>query len=136
MSLLMGGSTTLTAIKVQTDKLAGIPPVTGSATQDWQTAEADVVSVGAADVNNKIHDLSLDISNLVGTIITVRLYKNVNGVSRKVYEQTFNAAADPPGLPVINGTWATHDVIRVTVQSNDAADNGKAIDYDYMLEAM
>jgi hypothetical protein len=83
-----------------------------------------------------VHDLSLNISNLVGTVITVRLYKKVNGVERKIYEQTFNAASDPSGLPIINGTWATHDVIRVTLQSNNAADNDKAVDYDYMLEAM
>jgi hypothetical protein len=125
-----------TDIETQTDKLAGAAPVTGSATQDWQTAEADVVSIGVAATRNKVHDLSLGISNLVGTVITVRLYKKVNGVERKVYEQAFNAATDPPGLPVINGTWATHDVIRVTLQSNDAADNAKAVDYDYMLEAM
>ena len=125
-----------TDIETQTDKLAGAAPVVGSATQDWQTAEAVVVSIGAAATRNKVHDLSLGVSNLVGTVITVRLYKKVNGVERKVYEQAFNAATDPPGLPVINGVWATHDVIRVTLQSNDAADNAKAVDYDYMLEAM
>lgn len=125
-----------TGIKTQTDKLAGAAPVTGSATQNWQTGEADVVSIGAAGTRNKVHDLSLNISNLVGTVITVRLYKKVNGVERKVYEQSFNATIDPPGLPVINGTWATHDVIRVTLQSNNAADNAKAVDYDYLLEAM
>ena len=125
-----------TGIENQTDKLAGVAPVTGSATQNWQTAEADVVSIGAGNTRNKVHDLSLNVSNLVGTVITVRLYKKVNGVERKVYEQAFNAATDPPGLPVINGTWATHDIIRVTLQSNNAADNGKAVDYDYLLEAM
>ncbi len=125
-----------TGIESQTDKLAGVAPVTGAATQNWQTAEADVVSIGAGNTRNKVHDLSLSVSNLVGTVITVRLYKKVNGVERKVYEQAFNAATDPPGLPVINGTWATHDIIRVTLQSNNAADNGKAVDYDYLLEAM
>ena len=125
-----------TGIKSQTDKLAGAAPVTESATQNWQTAESDVVSIGAAATRNKVHDLSLNISNLVGTVITVRLYKKVNGVERKVYEQGFNATTDPPGLPVINGTWAIHDTLRVTLQSNNAADNGKAVDYDYLLEAM
>ena len=125
-----------TDIKGQTDKLAGAVPVTASATQNWQTAEADVVSIGVGSTRNKVHDLSLNISNLVGTVITVRLYKKVNGVERKVYEQAFNATTDPPGLPIINGTWATHDIIRVTLLSNNAADNGKAVDYDYMLEAM
>jgi hypothetical protein len=137
MSLLINvNSGILSQIKTQTDKLAGAAPVTGSATQDWQTAEADVVSVGEAGVSNKIQDLSLNVSNLVGALIIVRLYKNINGVERKVYEQSFNAATDPPGLPIINGTWATHDVIRVSLQSDNAADNGQAVDYDFMLEAM
>jgi hypothetical protein len=133
---LTAGADQASGIKTQTDKLAGAVPVTGSATQNWQTAEADVVSIGAAATKNKVHDLSLNISNLVGTVITIRLYKKVNGVERKVYEQSFNAATDPPGLPIINGTWATHDVIRVSLQSNNAADNGQAVDYDYLLEAM
>ena len=137
MSLLINvNSGILSQIKTQTDKLAGAAPVTGSATQDWQTAEADVVSIGEAGVSNKVQDLSLNISNLVGTLIIVRLYKNINGVERKVYEQSFNAATDPPGLPIINGTWATHDVIRVSLQSDNAADNGQAVDYDFMLEVM
>ena len=136
MSLLINvNSGILSQIKDQTDKLAGLAPVTGSATQDWQTAEADVVSVGEAGVSNKIQDLSLNVSNLVGVLI-IRLYKNVNGVERKLYEQSFNAAAEPPGLPIINGTWATHDVIRVSLQSDNAADNGQAVDYDCLLEAM
>ena len=136
MSLLINvNSGILSQIKTQTDKLAGAAPVTGSATQDWQTAEADVVSVGEAGVSNKVHDLSLNVSNLVGVLI-IRLYKNVNGVERKMYEQSFNAAAEPPGLPIINGTWATHDVIRVSLQSDNASDNGQVVDYDFMLEAM
>ena len=136
MSLLINvNSGILSQIKDQTDKLAGDAPVTGSATQDWQTAEADVVSVGEAGVSNKIQDLSLNVSNLVGVLI-IRLYKNVNGVERKMYEQSFNAAAEPPGLPIINGTWATHDVIRVSLQSDNAADNGQTVDYDCLLEAM
>jgi hypothetical protein len=136
MSLLINvNSGILSQIKDQTDKLAGDAPVTGSATQDWQTAEADVVSVGEAGVSNKIQDLSLNVSNLVGVLI-IRLYKNVNGVERKLYEQSFNAATEPPGLPIINGTWATHDVIRVSLQSDNAADNGQTVDYDCLLEAM
>ncbi len=95
-----------------------------------------MISIGSAGVRNKIHDLTLSIHNLVGTQATVRLYKAINGTQRKVYEQNFNAVTDPPGLPVINGSWAIHGVLRVTLQSNDAADNGKAVSYDYMLEAM
>ena len=124
------------AIRSQTDKLAGSAPVSGSATQDWQTAESDVVSVGANNTRYKLHSLLLSIHNLVGTAVTVRLYMQVNGVERKVYEQAFDATSDPPGLWIVNGTVGIHEVLRVTMQSNNAADNGRSVDYDYTLEAM
>ena len=105
-------------------------------TADWQIAEADVVSVGEGNTQYKLHSLLVSIHNLVGTTITVRLYMKVNGVERKVYEQAFDAVTDPPGLWIVNGTVAIHEVLRVTLQSNEAADNGQAVDYDYLLEAM
>jgi hypothetical protein len=118
------------------EKLVGLAPVSGSAARDWQAAECDVVLVGAAGVKYKLHSLLLSIHNLAGTVITVRLYTPVNGIERKVYEQVFDATTDPPGLWIVNGTVGIHEVLRVTLQSNDAADNGTAVDYDYMLEAM
>ena len=124
------------AIEAKLDKLAGETPVVGSATQDWQTAESEVVSIGADDTKYKIHSLLLSIHNLVGTTITVRLYIHVSGVERKVYEQAFNAATDPFGLWIVNGSVGIHEVLRVTLESNDASDNGKAVDYDYMTEVM
>jgi len=124
------------AVKAATDKLAGEEPGTGSETADWQVAESDVVSLGADSTRNKLHSLLLSIHNLVGTVITVRLYTKVKGTERKVYEQAFNAATDTPGLWIVNGTVGIHDTLRATLQSNDAADNGKAVDYDFMLEAM
>jgi len=124
------------AIQTRTDKLAGEAPGTGSATADWQAAEADVVSIGADDAKYKLHSLLLSIQNLVGTAVTVRLYMQVDGTEHNVYEQVLNATTDPPGLWIVNGTVGIHEVLRVTLQSNDAADNGKAVGYDYMLEAM
>ena len=124
------------AVTTLVTKCEGLAPVTGSTTADWQTAEFNVVTVGAAGVRYKVHSLLLSIHNLAGTTITVRLYMRVKGVERKVYEQSFNAATDPPGLWVINGTLGIHEALRVTLESNDAADNGKAVDYDFMLEAM
>jgi hypothetical protein len=117
-------------------KSEGLAPVTGSTRADWQAAESEVVTIGAAGVRYKVHSLLLSIHNLAGTTITVRLYMPVNDVERRVYEQSFNAATDPPGLWVINGTLGIHQALRVTLQSSDAADNGKAVDYDFMLEAM
>jgi len=133
---LTGIEAKIDAVKTQTDRLAGETPGEGSTTADWQAGEADVVSIGTSGVRNKIHDLTVSIHNLVGTQVTASLYKTVNGMERKVYEQRFDTTTDPPGLPIINGSWAIHGVLRVTLQSNDAADNGKAVDYDYMLEAM
>ncbi len=126
----------LDAVKAQTDKLAGEIPVSGSTTADWQTAEADVVSIGASGTRYKLHSLALSMHNLAGTIITVRMHMNINGSERKVYEQTFDATVDPPGLWIVNGTVAISEALRVTLESNDAADNSKAVDYNFMVEAM
>lgn len=124
------------AIKSQTDKTTGQAPVTGSTTANWQTAESDVVTLGSDGVKFKLHSLLVSIHNLVGMVITVRMYMKVNGTVRKVYDQPFDATTDPPGLWIVNGTVGIHDAVRVTLQSNNAADNDKAVDYDYMLEAM
>jgi hypothetical protein len=124
------------ALQTQVDKLAGLPPTSDSVTADWQTAEADVVSIGVSNTRYKLHSLLVSIHNLSGTIITVRLYMNVNGMERKVYEQAFDAVTDPSGLWIVNGTIAIHEVLRVTLQSNEAADNGQTVDYDCLLEAM
>ncbi len=124
------------SITTLVNRSEGLAPVTGWTTADWQTAESNVVTVGTAGVRYKVHGLLLSIHNLAGTTITVRLYMRVNGVERKVYEQSFNAATDPAGLWVINGTLGIHEALRVTLQSSDAADNGKSVDYDGMLEAM
>ena len=140
LSQVLAGITQLEAtgdaIKARTDNLAGEVPGSDSVVADWQVAEADVVSLGADDTTYKIHSLLLSIHNLVGTVITVRLYTKVNGLERKVYEQAFNAVTDSPGLWVVNGTVGIHQALRVTLQSNDAADNGKEVDYDYLMEAM
>ncbi len=117
-------------------KSEGMPPISGSTTADWQNAEADLVTIGASGTSYKVHSLLLGIHNLVGIIITVRMYMVVAGTERKVYEQSFDASVDPPGLWVINGTVGIHEALRVTLQSNNAADNGKAADYDCMMEVM
>ena len=120
-------------------KLAGpadIEPTVGNTIADWNSAESEVVTIGAADKPNKLHSLLISIHNLVGTVITVRMYMSVNGTERKVYQQVFNAATDPPGLWLVNGTIVIHQILRVTLESNDPADDGQEVDYDYLLEAM
>lgn len=123
------------AIKAQVGKLAGTAAI-GTTIADWNVAESDVILIGASDAKYKVHSLIVGIRHLAGTAITVRMYMEVNGIEQKVYEQVFDATADTPGLWIINGTVGIHDILRVTLQSNSAADDGKAVDYDYMLEEM
>lgn len=125
------------AIKAATDKQTGESPVVGTATEDWNAAEADIVSIGANDTNNKLHLLVLSIDEITAaSVITIRMYMQTNGVERKVYDQDFVKDTDPDGLWIVNGTVGIHEVLRVTAQSNAGADDAKNIDYDYLLEAM
>ena len=116
----------------------GLPPATGSIAQNWQAAEADVFSFGAANTKYKCHLAAVSMHNLIGNVIRIRAYRQVVGVERKFYDQTFDMAAgtDVVAVDVINGTVGIHEVIRITLLSNNAADNGQAVDYEYMLERM
>jgi len=132
------------AVEAKLDKLAGEAPASGSVTGNWQSgtatsgeAGADVVTIGANDTRKKLHSLLLSIHNFaLGGKVTVKLFMQVNGTERKVYQEDFNKGTDPDGLWVVNGTVGIHEALRVEVQSNRAADNGVAVDYDYMLEEM
>jgi len=134
----------LDAIEVKLDKLAGETPASGSVIGNWQSGTAtsgetgaDVVAIGANDTKKKLHSLLLSIHNFaLGGRLTVKLFMQVNGTERKVYQEDFNNGTDPDGLWVVNGMVGIHEVLRVELQSNRAADNSVALDYDYMLEAM
>lgn len=123
---------------------AGLPPHVGSLAENWQSGVAtsgetgaDLVSIGAVLTKYKLHSLILNISTLtLGATITVKLFMDVVGTERKVYEQSFTQGTDPDGLWIVNGTLGIHEVLRVEVESNNAGDNGLTIDYDYMLEVM
>ncbi len=117
-------------------KSEGMTPVSGSAVANWGSDEQEVITIGTAGFKCKVQSLLLSIRNQVGTSITVRMYLIVNGVEDKVYEQSFDPSSDPPGLWIINGTVGIHEALRVTLQSDSQDDNGQAVDYDYMLEAM
>jgi len=132
------------AVEAKLDKLAGETPASGSVTANWQSGTAtsgetgaDVVTIGANDSRKKLHSLLLSIHNFaLGGKVTVKLFMQVNGTDRKVYQEDFNKGTDPDGLWVVNGTVGIHEALRVELQSNRVADNGVALDYDYMLEAM
>jgi len=125
-----------TTLEAKLDKLAGEAVVNGTQSKNWNTAEQDLVSLGVATTKKKLHSLIVDISALTATAtIDIRLYMKVNGVERKLYDQPFVVGTDPDGCWIVNGTIGIHDVLRVTCESDNAGDNGKAIAYTYMLEA-
>jgi hypothetical protein len=134
----------LDAIEAKLDKLVGEIPVSGSVTGNWNSGTAtsgetgaDVVTIGANDAKKKLHSLLLSIHNFQsGGKVTVKMFMQVNGTERKVYQEDFNKGNDPDGCWVVNGTVGIHEAIRVEAQSNRATDNGVALHYDYMLEAM
>ncbi len=125
-------------------RLRGETPVSDSVTADWESDTgtstepgADLVTIGANDTKNKLHSLLVNISALtLGATITVKLFMQVDGTEKKVYSQAFTQGTDPDGLWIVNGTIGIHEALRVEVESNNVGDNGAAIDYDYMLEAM
>ena len=132
------------AVEAKLNKLAGETPVTGSVTGNWYSGTAtsgetgaDLVTIGSNNTRKKLHSLLINISLLqVVAKVTVKLFMQVNGTERKVYQEEFTKGTEPDGLWIVNGTVGIHEVLRVEVTSNKTADNGAAIGYDYMLEAM
>ena len=132
------------AVEAKLDKLAGETPAFGSVTGDWYSGTAtsgqtgsDLVTIGTNDTRKKLHSLLVSIGSVgAGAKITIRLYIQINGTERKVYQEEFTQGVDPNGLWIVNGSVGIHEVLRVEAMSSKAGDNGAAIEYDYMLEAM
>ena len=132
------------AMEAKLSKLAGETPVTGSVTGNWYSGiatsgetGANLVTIGANDTRKKLHSLLVSIGSVgAGAKITIRLYIQINGTERKVYQEEFTQGVDPNGLWIVNGSVGIHEVLRVEAMSSKAGDNGAAIEYDYMLEAM
>jgi hypothetical protein len=122
----MGKASSVPVIRVT------LTPYPGTTTANWQAGEAIITTIGAIGAMNLIHSLLLDINALVGNI-TVRLYTDINGIQRQSYSQILSVAVDGPGLWIINGILAIYGILLVTAQSNNAADNGQAIGWEYIL---
>jgi len=106
-------------------------PYPGTTTQNWQAAEQTITTIGSVGVLQKVHSLLLNVTGLAGNL-TVRLYTNINGVQVQSYSQVFSLAADGPGLWIVNGTLAIKGTLIVTAQSDNVADNGLAIGWEYI----
>jgi len=134
-------------IQAQTDKLAGEAPSSSSVTANWQSGTApstetgaELVRIGTAGDRKKLHSLMVGIGALTnGAVITIRLYRSINGVETKVYPPsgtTWTVDTDPDGIWVVDGTLEITGVLRVEVQSDTPADNTLPITYEYDLEDM
>jgi len=111
-----------------------IPSANGTATANWQTAEANLAVLGAAGQINIFTTLMVDISLLAGNI-SIRLYSTVYGVAGMRWypipaATTFSVAADAPVIPVIDGPIGVNGQLTVTIQSDALADNGVAVNYE------
>jgi hypothetical protein len=98
-----------------------------------------VCVIGASGVRYKVHSLIIDISLLIGNI-TPRMFISVNGNQRQIFPPTlvtpFVVGTNAPGIALINGTFGIANALTVTAQSDNIADNGIAIGFEYFLEAM
>ena len=134
----------LDALEAKLDKLAGETPASGSVTGNWNSGTAtsgetgaDLITIGSNNTRKKLHSLLINISSLQAVAkVTVKLFMQVNGIERKVYQEEFTRGTDPDGLWIVNGTVGIHEILRVEATSNKATDDGAAIEYDYMMEAM
>jgi hypothetical protein len=121
------------------DNLALVPTV-GSTSANWNTghatsglAGADLVVINVAAAVKKIQSVMLNVLNMTAAAnIMVRLYQAINGVDTCVYSTVFVKGTDPDGIWVVNGVTAIHSALRIEVYSS-AADDGKAVDWDYTL---
>lgn len=117
-------------------KLQGIAYST-VVTANWQAAEQALISIGADNVKYKLHDLKLDINNTAG-VLTIKMYMQIWGVERELqdYRRTVSKGVNGSGIWIVTGTLAIHEVLRITCQSDNAADNGQGISVDYLVEPM
>jgi predicted ABC-type sugar transport system permease subunit len=117
-------------------KIAALAPMVGQTIADWQVAEHNIISIGAAGVSYWVTLCLLNIEAITpASVITLRTYMVVNGVERLLAVDTVTQGVDPDIVwagPVL--LFTIHEVVRITAQSAVAGDNGRAIGYDYQLE--
>ena len=115
-----------------------IEPTSGSTEpKNWKSeGPLEVCTIGADSKSYRVQSLVLGTAELSGSVITITLEMEVDGIVDIVYDQSFNRSPghDPPGLWIINGTVGIHEALAVKVKSNNVGDNGKVVRYDYILE--
>jgi len=123
--------------------LNGLIVYSGSSPQNWNSGVAtsglagdDLTTIGLVTADFMIHSLLVSIANLTpGANVTVRMYTDINGTNQEIYNQPFIQGTDPDGLWIINGTLGISSALRIEVYSDQAADDGAAVEYEYMRQS-
>jgi len=114
------------------------PTSSSTEPKNWQgEGPLEVCTIGADGKSYKVQSLVLGTAELSGSLITITMEMKVDGIVDIVYNQSFNRSPGhyPPGIWVINGTLGIHEALVIKLKSSSSSDNGKAISYDYSLEA-
>lgn len=114
----------------------------GTTTANWYAGAGisgetggDVLTMGNDSTYNKVQGLWLNIQNLTnGATVTVRLYHSINGVEKKVHQQSFIRGTDPDGLWIISGALEISGTLRCELQSDNSADTAKSIGWEWVME--
>jgi hypothetical protein len=116
----------------------GLPGTNGNLAANWQAAETTLCTIGAPLTRVKVLNLTIGINAMVGNV-TIRAYADVNGVERCIFPipaaTTFSVALDQPAILIIS-SLGIKNALRITIQSDNPADNGAVVSYDYLVEAM
>ena len=100
---------------------------------------ADVITISTS-TRKKIHFLGIDISGLTAAATaTIRLYTKILDADASLtefYEQDFTVGTDPDLVPVIDGSIAIRNDLRIEIQSDNASDTSVSVKYHYITEDM
>jgi hypothetical protein len=95
----------------------------------------EVITRHLDELKGKSNYLNVNIGN-----ITPRIWITVNGVLRQIFPPTlvnpYIIGTNAPGIALINGTFGIANALIITAQSDNIADNGVAIGFEYFLEQM
>jgi hypothetical protein len=140
---LISISDRLNEIKSQVDVLAVDPSGNkGTTTANWYAGTGtsgetggDVLTIGSDSTYNKVQGLWLNIENITNwATVTVRLYHSINGVVKKVHQQSFMRGTDPDGLWIISGALEISGTLRCELQSDNSADTAKSVGWEWVTE--
>lgn len=117
-----------------------LTPFPGSVVHNWYSGIAtsgrkggDVITIGTAGEATKYYKCSVSTHNFaLGANINIRMYNQVNGIERICYDDYFSVGTDPVDLMPILGRIGVYGTFRIEASSDKAADDGIAMDYEYI----